>query len=76
MVPIAIGLSNGAIVAAALLLTRLRLLAGAVLFRPLSPFTNDHFHLLKARQGGSIHLVRSVQPEGRTATGGAIFGAD
>ena len=36
--PIAIGFSNGAIMAAALLLTRPGLLAGAILFRPLSPF--------------------------------------
>jgi phospholipase/carboxylesterase len=36
--PIAIGFSNGAIMAAALLLTRPSLLAGAILFRPLSPF--------------------------------------
>ena len=39
--PIAIGFSNGAIMAAALLLTRPRLLAGAILFRPLSPFRDD-----------------------------------
>ncbi len=39
--PIAIGLSNGAIVAAAPLLMRPTLLAGAILFRPLSPFTDD-----------------------------------
>ena len=39
--PIAIGFSNGAIMAAALLLTRPRLLAGAVMFRPLSPFRDD-----------------------------------
>ena len=39
--PIAIGFSNGAIMAAALLLTRPSLLAGAILFRPLSPFAND-----------------------------------
>jgi phospholipase/carboxylesterase len=39
--PIAIGFSNGAVMAAALLLTRPRLLAGAVLFRPLSPFRDD-----------------------------------
>jgi phospholipase/carboxylesterase len=39
--PIAIGFSNGAIMAAALLLTRPSLLAGAILFRPLSPFTHD-----------------------------------
>ena len=39
--PIAIGFSNGAIMAAALLLTRPRLLAGAILLRPLSPFKDD-----------------------------------
>jgi phospholipase/carboxylesterase len=39
--PIAIGFSNGAIMAAALLLTRPGLLAGAILFRPLSPFRHD-----------------------------------
>jgi len=38
--PIAIGFSNGAIMAAALLLTRPWLLAGAILFRPLSPFSD------------------------------------
>jgi phospholipase/carboxylesterase len=38
MAPIAVGYSNGAIMAAALLLTRPALLAGAILFRPLSPF--------------------------------------
>jgi phospholipase/carboxylesterase len=39
--PIAIGFSNGAIMAAALLLTRPKLLAAAVLFRPLMPFTQE-----------------------------------
>lgn len=39
--PIAVGFSNGAIMAAALLLSHPRLLAAAVLFRPLSPFTRD-----------------------------------
>jgi phospholipase/carboxylesterase len=39
--PIAIGFSNGAIMVAALLLTRPSLLAGAILFRPLSPFRDD-----------------------------------
>ena len=39
--PIAVGFSNGAIMAAALLLTRPALLAGAILFRPLSPFRED-----------------------------------
>ena len=39
--PIAVGFSNGAIMAAALLLTRPDLLAAAVLLRPLSPFSDD-----------------------------------
>ena len=44
--PIAIGFSNGAIMAAALLLTHPGLLAAAVLFRPLSPFNHDLPHRL------------------------------
>ena len=44
--PVAIGFSNGAIMAAALLLTHPGLLAAAVLFRPLSPFTDDLPHRL------------------------------
>jgi phospholipase/carboxylesterase len=44
--PIAIGFSNGAIMTAALLLTYPNLLAAAVLFRPLSPFTHDMPHRL------------------------------
>ena len=39
--PVAIGFSNGAIMAAALLLTRPSLLAGAILVRSPSPFAND-----------------------------------
>lgn len=39
--PIALGFSNGAIMAAALLLLRPGLLSGAVLLRPLSPFSHD-----------------------------------
>lgn len=39
--PLAVGFSNGAIMAAALLMTRPGLLAGAILFRPLSPFTGE-----------------------------------
>jgi phospholipase/carboxylesterase len=46
--PIAIGFSNGAIMAAALLLTRPGLLRGAILFRPLSPFTDDLANRLDA----------------------------
>ena len=44
--PIAIGFSNGAIMAAALLLTRPGLLASAILFRPLSPFRHDLHELV------------------------------
>jgi len=44
--PMAIGFSNGAIMAAALLLAHPGLLAGAILFRPLSPFTHDLPHRL------------------------------
>jgi phospholipase/carboxylesterase len=39
--PVVIGFSNGAIMAAALLMARPELLAGAILFRPLSPFADD-----------------------------------
>lgn len=39
--PVAIGFSNGAIMVAALLLTRPALFSAAVLFRPLSPFLED-----------------------------------
>lgn len=39
--PVAVGFSNGAIMAAALLMTRPDLLEGAILFRPLSPFPDD-----------------------------------
>jgi phospholipase/carboxylesterase len=44
--PIAIGFSNGAIMAAALLLAHPGLLTAAILFRPLSPFTHDLSHRL------------------------------
>lgn len=40
-VPIALAFSNGAIMAAALLLTRPGLLSAAMLLRPLSPFAHD-----------------------------------
>jgi phospholipase/carboxylesterase len=46
--PVAVGYSNGAIMAAALLLARPGVLAGAVLFRPLAPFTHDLPHRLDA----------------------------
>ena len=39
--PVLVGFSNGAIMAAALVAMHPELLAGAILFRPLSPFTTD-----------------------------------
>ena len=39
--PVAVGFSNGAIMAAALMSTHAGVLAGAVLFRPLPPFAAD-----------------------------------
>ncbi len=44
---IAIGYSNGANIAASLLLTHPQLLAGAVLFRPMVPFRPEHVPDLK-----------------------------
>ena len=39
--PVVVGFSNGAIMAATLLLTHPSMLAGAILFRPLLPFRHD-----------------------------------
>jgi len=66
--PIAIGFSNGAIMAAALLLTRPSLLAGAILFRPLSPFTND----LPTRLDGTPVLVIDGDKDGRRSPGDGL----
>ncbi|MEU3011923.1 alpha/beta hydrolase [Nocardia asteroides] len=44
--PVALGFSNGAIMAAALLMTSPALFAGAILLRPLSPFSQDLPHRL------------------------------
>ena len=44
--PIAVGFSNGAIMAAAVLQTRPELFSGAILFRPLSPFAAAPEHVL------------------------------
>lgn len=46
--PLALGFSNGAIMAAALLMTHPDLLAGAILFRPLSPFRHKPQHRLNS----------------------------
>jgi len=47
--PVVVGFSNGAIMAAALLLTHPNLFSGAVLLRPLSPFLDDPPVRLDAR---------------------------
>jgi phospholipase/carboxylesterase len=63
--PIAIGFSNGAIVAAALLLTRPGLLAGAILFRPLSPCRDD----LPTRLDGTPVLIIDGERDSRRSPG-------
>ena len=64
-VPIAVGFSNGAIMAAALLLTSPGLLAGAILFRPLSPFTRD----LPTRLDGIPVLIIDGENDSRRSPG-------
>jgi len=63
--PIAVGFSNGAIMAAALLLTHPGLLAAAVLFRPLSPFTYDLPH----RIDGTPVLIVDGEEDSRRSPG-------
>jgi phospholipase/carboxylesterase len=63
--PIAIGFSNGAIMAAALLLRRPGLLAGAILFRPLSPFRDD----LPTRLDATPILIIDGEKDSRRSPG-------
>jgi phospholipase/carboxylesterase len=70
--PIAIGFSNGAIMAAALLLTRPGLLAGAMLFRPLSPFRDD----LPTRLDGAPVLIIDGEKDSRRSSGDGARLAD
>jgi phospholipase/carboxylesterase len=70
--PIAIGFSNGAIMAAALLLTRPALLAGAILFRPLSPFQND----LTTRLDGAPVLIIDGEKDSRRSPADGVRLAD
>lgn len=63
--PVAIGFSNGAIMAAALLLTHPGLLAGAILFRPLSPFADD----LPIRLNGTPVLIMDGEKDTRRSPG-------
>ena len=64
MVPIAIGFSNGAIMAAALFLTRHD--CWHVQFRPLSPFRDD----LTTRLDGNPVLTIDDEKDGRLSPGG------
>jgi phospholipase/carboxylesterase len=66
--PIAIGFSNGAIMAAALLLAHPGLLAGAILFRPLSPFTRDLPH----RLDNTPVLIIDGEKDGRRSSGDGL----
>jgi phospholipase/carboxylesterase len=66
--PIAIGFSNGAIMAAALLLAHPGLLAGAILFRPLSPFTHDLPHRLDS----TPVLIIDGEKDGRRSPGDGV----
>jgi phospholipase/carboxylesterase len=70
--PLAIGFSNGAIMAAALLLSRPGLLAGAILFRPLSPFTHDLPH----RLDNTKVLIIDGQKDSRRSPGDGLRVAD
>jgi phospholipase/carboxylesterase len=70
--PIAIGFSNGAIMAAALLLTRPGLLAGAILFRPLSPFQDDQ----PTRLDGAPVLIMDGEKDSRRSPGDGARLAD
>ena len=60
--PIAVGFSNGAIMAAALLLTRPDLLAGAILFRPLSPFAQ---YTMRPRNGVPVLTIDGAHDKRR-----------
>jgi len=67
---VVIGYSNGAIMAAALLLTRPSLLAGAILFRPLSPFKDK----LPTRLDGNPVLIIDGEKDIRRSPGdGALL---
>jgi phospholipase/carboxylesterase len=63
--PVAIGFSNGAIMAAALLLTRPDLMTGAILLRPLSPFSEDSF----TRSGNLPVLIIDGEQDSRRSPG-------
>ena len=66
--PVAVGFSNGAIMSAALLLIRPGLLAGAILFRPLSPFVQD----LPTRLDGTPVLIIDGEKDSRRLPGDGL----
>ncbi|WFU77401.1 alpha/beta hydrolase [Bradyrhizobium sp. CIAT3101] len=66
--PIAVGFSNGAIMAAALLLTRPGLLGGAILFRPLSPLSRE----LPAMMQGTPVLIIDGRDDARRSRGDGL----
>jgi phospholipase/carboxylesterase len=70
--PMAIGFSNGAIMVAALLMTHPGLLAGAILFRPLSPFSYD----LAYRLDGTPVLIVDGARDSRRSSGDGLCLAD
>jgi len=63
--PIAVGFSNGAIMAAATLMLRPEVLSAAILFRPLSPFASDP----PARLAGTPVLIIDGARDTRRAPG-------
>jgi phospholipase/carboxylesterase len=63
--PVAVGFSNGAIMAAALLFTRPTLFGAAVLFRPLSPFLEDR----PAALNGKPVLIIDGEKDSRRSPG-------
>ncbi len=69
---VAVGFSNGAIMTAALLLTEPTLFAGAVLFRPLSPFSTDR----SARLDRTPVLIIDGEKDSRRSPGDGARLAD
>jgi phospholipase/carboxylesterase len=63
--PVAVGFSNGAIMAAALLLTHPTLFSSAILLRPLSPFSQDR----SARLDGTPVLIIDGEKDSRRSPG-------
>jgi len=70
--PLALGFSNGSIMAAALLFTRTSLFSGAMLFRPLSPFREDPpMHL----DGIPVLIIDGDKDSRRSVGDGALVAA-